>query len=334
MGIEVERLDSTADIDWDSRVAESPMASVFHRAGVLDVLANHSGSTLHPLVGYKGQEIVGLFPLFEIRKGPVSTVFSPPPRLGIPNLGPVLTNYEKLKRKKRDRRNKRFVEGCLDWLDSRIGPKYVHIEATSEYQDLRPFQWASYDVTPRYTYYVHLEDDPQQVIARFKSNLRSDIRRHSDAEYEVFEGGEDAIDFTIAQVRERFEQQGKKYAVTADYVTDLYYTLPDGFLRPYIGAVNDKWQGGILVPGFDDRMLFWQGGSKPDVALPINDLIHWQIIRDGIARGFETYDLTGANTHRIAEYKAKFNPDLSTYFEVEHGTRTMNAVSEVYRKLR
>lgn len=334
MAIEVERPETAGAVDWDSLVDRSPMGSVFHRTDVLDVLADHSGGTLHPLVGYKGQEVVGVFPVFELRKGPVSTAFSPPPRLGVPGLGPVLTNHQKLKRKKLDRRTKEFVEGCLDWLDRTVDPKYTHVETTPGFRDARPFTWADYEVTPRYTYELDLTDGAEAVLEGFKRNLRSRIRRHEDADYEVFVGGADAIEFIVDQVRARFEEQGKTYAIEPGYVKDLARALPDELFRPYIGSVDGQWHGGVVVPGAGEELFFWQGGGKPDAPLPINDLVHWRVITDAIDRGFETYNLTGANTHRIAEYKAKFNPDLSPYYEVEDGTRSMNVVSEVYRRLR
>jgi len=334
MSIDVERVADRGSVDWDDHVAGSEMGTVFHRSAVLDVLETHADATVHSLVGYKGQEVVGLFPIFELRKGPVSTVFSPPPRHGVPSLGPVSTNYRKLKRKKRDRRNKRFVDGCLDWLADEIDPKYTHVETVPAYDDVRPFQWAGYEASPRFTYELDLTRGREAVFEGFKGNLRSHIRRHEDEDYEVFEGGVDAIDFILEQVRARFEAQDKSYEITTGYVADLYEALPDGQLRPYIGSYDGEWLGGVIVPSLEDRMFYWQGGGKPDAPVPINDLIHWRVIRDGIDRGVETYDLTGANTHRISEYKAKFNPNLVPYYEIEQGTRTMNVASDIYRKLR
>lgn len=332
MSIDVERVTDRSSVDWDDHVERSGMGTVFHCSAALDVFEAHADATVHSLVGYKGQEVVGLFPVFELRKGPVSTVFSPPPRLGIPALGPVSTNYRKLKRKKRDLRNKRFVDGCLDWLGDEIGPRYTHVETMPPYDDVRPFKWAEYDVSPRFTYELDLTPGKEAVFEGFKGNLRSHIRRHED--YEVFEGGVDAIEFILEQVRARFEAQDKSYEITTDYVADLYEALPDGQLRPYIGSYDGEWLGGVIVPSLDDRMFYWQGGGKPDASVPINDLIHWYVIQDGIDRGVETYDLTGANTYRISKYKAKFNPDLAPYYEIEHGTRTMNVASDIYRKLR
>jgi len=334
VSIDVERADESELEKWDDYVSRSPMGTLFHTDAVLTVLAEHSGATLHRLIGKKGQEVRGVLPLFEIRKGPVKTLFSPSPQLGVPNLGPVLVNHEKLKQRKRERTNRRFVENSLEWVADEIDPKFVRLETVTDYVDTRPFQWNEFDVTPRHTYELDLSGGKEAMLSNFKSNLRSDIRRHEDADYRVYEGDEDAIRFIIRQVRNRYEEQGKTYGIQPEYVIDLYRALPEGSVRPYVGEANGERLGGIIVLEYGSRCYYWQGGGKPDVPIPINDLIHWRIIRDAFDRDVETYDLTGANTRRISRYKSKFNPDLVPYYALERGTRTMNIVSDVYRKLR
>ena len=334
MSIDVERADKSDLEKWDDYVSRSSMGTLFHTDPVLAILEEQSGARLHRLVGKKGQEVRGLLPLFEIRKGPVRTLFSPPPQLGVPNLGPILVNHEKLKQRKRERTNRRFVENALEWVEDEIDPKFVRIESVTGYDDTRPFLWNDFDVTPRHTYELDLSGGEQQVFDSFKGNLRSDIRRHEDVDYRIREGGEDAIRFTLQQVRNRYEEQGKEYDIHPEYVLDLYRRLPDGAVRPYVGSVDGERLGGIMVLEYGSQCYYWQGGGKPDASIPINDLIQWRIITDAIDRGIETYDLTGANTQRISRYKSKFNPDLVPYYALERGTRTMNIASEVYRKLK
>lgn len=74
------------------------------------VIEDHSGGTLHPHAGFKSQEPVGLFPVFELAKGPASLTFSPPD-LKITNLGPIQLNYRKQKQRCRERTNRRFIRG-------------------------------------------------------------------------------------------------------------------------------------------------------------------------------------------------------------------------------
>jgi hypothetical protein len=320
------------DGTWNDHVERSPMATLFHRYEVLDLLASHTDARLHRLVGHKGDEIIGLFPLFEYRKGPVTALFSPPPKLAVPNLGPSLANYQKLKQHKYEHTNGEFVRRCLEWADAEFDPQYVHFETPVGYDDPRPFVWDGFDVEPRFTYTLDVSGGPDAVMQNFKQSRRKDIKRHLDADYRIREGGVEAIEFVLDEVDARYDEQGKTFGVDPEYVVDLYETLPEGTVRPYVADVDGAWRSGVVTLEHGDRVMWWFGAGKPDVDLPLTDLLHWRIITDAIDRGVTTCDLVGANTERIVNFKSKYNPDLAPYYEIERGTRMMNLASDLYRR--
>ena len=330
-GIEVSAAD---DDEWDRYVERSPHADPFHRRAALDVQAAHADAEVHPLVGRKGQEVVGVFPVFTLTKGGVTAAFSPPPNLWVQYLGPALLNFEKLKSRKAERRNRRFVEGCLDWLDRRFSPKYTHVRTVSGYDDVRPFDWRAFDVTPRHTYVVDLTPGRDEVLMNFSGDARNNVRNADERRYEVREGGVDTVERIVSQVRRRHEEQDATYLVTPDFVADLYRNLSDGVVRPYACTVDGEFAGGIVVVDDGTTVYRWQGGVKTDADLPVNDLLDWRVMRDAIDRGRERYDLVGANNRRICGYKAKFGPELEQYHSLEAGTRTMTLLSKVYRRIR
>lgn len=336
LGITVKRVtdDELSAAEWDDAIERSPHGTVFHRSSLLAVLATHSGGTLHRLAAFKGQELRGLFPVFELSRGPVTTGFSPPPQLGVPYLGPVLVNGGKLKRRKYERTNRALVEGTLDWLRDERSPSYIHVETGPAYGDIRPFAWNEFDVRPRYTYVVDLTPDIETIEQSFSQSLRRYTARRGETEFEIEEGGEAEIKFVYEQTRARYEAQGKAYDVPLDYLLDQYRQLPAGTFRPYVATHDGDRVTGILVLQGGETVYFGEGGGKPDVDLPVNDQLHWVIMTEAKKRGLATYDLQGANTPRICDYKAKFNPELAPYFEAEWGTRTMRVVSDLYRRLR
>lgn len=333
-GIEVRRADSNDVEKWNRYVERSPQGNPFHEYEALQVMAKHSDSTLHPLVGFKGQEPVGIFPAFEISKGPVSTAFSPPPGLLASYLGPALLNVEKLKQRKAERRHKRFVDGCLEWLEAELDPKYVHLRTDPRYGDLRPLVWQGFEATPKYTYAVDLSLGADELLKRFSSDARSNIRNAEDADYTVEVGGYTEIKEILSQIRSRYEAQEKHYPVTSSFVCDLYEAVPEGHVRPYTMFADGEPLGGMIALEAGDTVYRWQGGAKHGADLPVNDIVDWHIITDAIDRGLTTYDLVGANQERLCGYKAKFSPTLRTYYELERGTRSMNLVSNIYKRLR
>ncbi len=330
-GIRIER---TNDLDrWNDLVERSPQGSVFHRLEALEVQADHTGATFHPLMGYKGQEPVGLFPVFTISKGGMTTAFSPPPNLWLPHLGPALLNMEKLKRRKAERRHRRFIDGCLDWLDREFAPKYVHVRTGANYTDVRPFEWNEFEIQPRHSYEVDLTLGEEDVLASFSGDARSNTRTDEDR-YDIRVGGPEAIRRIIGQVKERHDEQGEPYSLSPQFVVNLHRRMPEGAVRPYVCDVDGEFAGGMIALADDERVYRWQGGAKHNRDVPINDLVDWAIMRDAMDEGIERYDLVGANERRLCSYKAKFNPELVRYHSLERGTRMMNLLTDVYKRFR
>jgi len=60
----------------------------------------------------------------------------------------------------------------------------------------------------------------------------------------------------------------------------------------------------------------------------------WWYITNAVDRGIESYDLAGANNPRLSRYKAKFAPDLATYYRTERGSWPTMAATKLYGKFR
>lgn len=320
--------------EWNDLVETSTQATPFHRAGSLEVIADHSGATLHRYAGFKGQEAVGIFPVFEITKGPVSTVFSPPPDLKINYLGPALLNYEKQKRRRQEKTNRRFIQGCLDDIEASIDPKFTHFRTSFRYTDARPFIWNDFEPKTRYTYVVDLTPEEEEIIMSFSSDARSNIRNTDEASYEMSRGGEAEIRQTIDRLQDRHAEQGVTFKVTPELVIDLYRRLPDDIFTLYTCTVDGEFAGGHITLEEDNIIYGWQSWGDMNLDVPVNDLLEWEIMTSARERGIEWYDLVGANNKRISTYKAKYSPELRTFQSIEKGTPTMKLVSEIYKRVR
>jgi|GEM_PF-80254 len=328
-GIRVRPADEDDRESWDDWVERSPQGAVFHRLDALDVQAEYSGTTLVPLVGYKGQEPVGVFPVFAGSKAGVSAAFSPAPGLWIAGLGPALLHFEKLKRRRAEKRHRRFVGAALAWIDAAVDPKYVHVSAVPGYPDSRPFEWQGFSVKPRHTYVVDLARDPETLLDSFSSDARRNVDTDRD-DYEIAVEGADAVARIVGQVRERYEQQGETFTLPTEAAVDLYRRLPEGVVRPYVCRIDGEFAGGMVALAGGDTIHRWQGGAKHDYDLPVNDLLDWRIIREGSEDGFRRYDMEGANEQRLCDYKAKFAPDVVPYYQMERGHPGVRLGSKLY----
>ncbi|MFC6767448.1 lipid II:glycine glycyltransferase FemX [Natrinema soli] len=336
MSVEIRTLDpQTDDDEWNRYVERSDGSNPFFRTEALRLQAEYTGTTPYLLAGFKGQESVGIFPVFEYTKGPITGAFSPAPHSWTSYLGPALLNVDKLKQRKADRRIKRFIEGCLEWIDDELSPLYSKF-VTAKFDDIRPFVWNEYDVEPGHTYVVDLEGTEAELLGRFSSDARSNIRNADEDSYAIEEGDSDDVERIVEKVRERYENQGQPFRLQPDFARSLYEQLPDGAIRPYVCRVDGQFLGGILVVESNRTRYRWQGGVKPDadVDIAINDLLDWHVMRDGRREGIEEYDLVGAGVPSINRYKAKFNPRLETHYEITSGSFGVDLLVDQYQKHR
>jgi len=332
MAVDITRLHDSAA--WNNLVEQSSQATPFHRAECLELLADHTGSELYPFVGYKGQEPVGIFPIFELSKGPVSAVFSPPPNRKISYLGPALLNHAKQKQRRREKTNQRFVRGCLAEIEAELDPKYTHLRTSTLYPDTRPFIWDGFEPTTRYTYVVDLSASDDELLAAFSSDARSNITTTDDTAYTITEGDESNISRTISNLQDRHAEQGVSFKLSPSFVVDLWQQLPDESCRIYSCRADGEFVGGHITVEAGETIYGWQSWGSRETDIPVNDLLDWEIITSASDRGRTQYDLVGANNERISKYKAKFAPELRTYQSLESGTPAMNLVSELYKKIR
>ncbi|WP_418280299.1 GNAT family N-acetyltransferase [Halorubrum sp. DTA98] len=331
MSVDVDRIDDAGA--WDALVDRSATTTPFHRYDSLDVIAEYTDCELHPLVGYVGQEPAGLFPVFERRFGPMSAVFSPPPDEKVPYLGPAVFADPNMKRRKRERRHRRFVESALTYVDEEIGPRFINVRTGVGYDDPRPFLWNGFSSTPRYTYYVDLTCGPEEVLSRASSDLRSNVHNTDDDAFEITTGGRAGMEQVLENVRRRHEEQGISYDVSPGLIRDLSRRVPDAFTS-YLCTVDDVFVGGTIVAVDDDTVYRWQTVARFDAPVPVQDLLDWHVISEASADGLETYDLVGANDRRLSEYKAKFAPEVEPYYRLQRSGITMGTIASLYARLR
>ncbi|MFB6188269.1 MAG: GNAT family N-acetyltransferase [Halapricum sp.] len=314
---------------------------VFHTPEALSVLDAHSSGELTLLGGFKGQSTVALLPVF-VRSGPIGQVVtSPPPVMGVPRLGPlVMPNSPK--RSKREKVTRRFVEGVMEHLDATGSLSIVRIQCPLGFDDPRPFAWNQFDVETSFTYVLDVEDDLETVLGSFNKSLRREFRHANTTDLSVIQGDVDMAKRIVSQVQTRYEEHDDLGKIEWPYARDLLQELGD---RSRIYVVRDpdgQFLSGIVALYSNDTVYFWQGGVAQSYeqrledgstrTISVNALLHRTIIEDVLTdpelADIDKYDLVGANTQRLCEYKSKFGPRLEPYYVIESsGIGTMLAKS-------
>lgn len=333
---------------------------VFHLPEALDVVARHADADLELLAGFEGERPVALLPVFVQRRPVGAAITSPPPGMGIPRLGPILMPPTPDPRE-RERVNREFTRAVLqqlgpgrrhdsrsagaetgtgqilDRLDVDAPLTLFRMECNPNYRDPRPYSWKDLDVEPGFTYLLDLRNrTAEDVLASFSRSLRREIRDGEDLDLTVETEGLAGAREVFRATASRFAEQDEVFGPSWSYVRDLFEAL-DEKARAYVARDADgEYLSGVTVLYSNDRAYFWQGGAKTiHEGTAINSLIHWRLIEDlfedSPVESITHYDLMGANTERLSQYKAKFGGDLVPYYVVESSGAAMSVAKQAYR---
>jgi hypothetical protein len=332
------RLEELSLGEWE-RALPSTGFEVFHTPSALSTLADHVPGSLRLFGGFKGDQPVGLLPVFVRNRSVGRAALSPPPSRSVPRLGP-LTMPTSPKRRKRERVNRRFTEAVLDELDVDSSRALFRVTCPLSYEDPRPYVWSDLDVSNRFTYVLEtVNRTPDEVLSSFSKSLRREIRDAREADVTVTPvSPEEGAEAVFEDTKSRYEEQDRSFGLTWSYVDDLTKSLrEDRRCRVYLARDDDgEYLSGITVLYSNDVAYFWQGGTRTDHdGVAVNSLLHWRIIRDLVEspprESVTGYDLMGANTERLCRYKAKFGADLRPYYLVESAGSGMDVAKRAYR---
>jgi len=301
---------------WDSFLSSCSYASIFHKWDWLALMEKHSSSKLYSLVSFKGDEPVALIPFFLQKKGFLRLVFSPPPELGIPKLGPVFLS-QGLKQSKFEGIQLSVYDEVLSFLSSELRPNYFQLNALPDINDIRPFKWAGFSVEPMYTYLITLTVGADPIWAGFKKELRKNVSNAKEKGVSVRQGSRDDFDYVLTSNADRYLEQGIFHSSSSTYFQDVFKAFHPDSMQVFVAELNGERIGGLITVSSKDTVSAWIGATKTEMqGIYPNDVLQWESIKWACEKGFKTYEIIGANTPRICRFKAKYNPAPALYYSI------------------
>jgi hypothetical protein len=302
---------------WDRIVDSSPQGTLFHSWKWLRIAEKHTRTRLYPLMGIKGETVIGILPVFHMKKFGLSSVFSPPPSTAIPYLGPVIDNYGNYKQSKKESMDKNFQRSADYFIQNQLDCGFTSMALTINH-DPRPYKWSNYELVPVFDYHIDIGSDISSIWQNMDANLKGHIKRTEKSGIIIESGSKnDLVDIYNSLVR-RYREQKKSVTVSKEYLLDLYDTFSTDHMNIFAAKQQGETVGGISTLSYKDRVLYWIGGAKQEISHNSpNDLAQWEAIRYANLKGYKIYEEIGAGTERLAEFKAKYNPKLVSRFSVK-----------------
>ena len=302
--------------EWNRLVDESTHATLFHTWKFLKIVEKHAKNKLYPLIGTKGTNPIGLYPLFYKKKTLVRMVFSPPPHCAVPYLGPLILNYNKLKQSKKEFHFIEFQRKVDEFISSELRANYISISTPLNLLDSRPLKWASYKVEPSYSYQLDLNKGLDIVWSQLKKKLRQNIKKEQKKGIVIQEGSKKELEIIYNSLIERYEEQDRMVTVPKRYLLELYDFFYPSNMKILVAEYEDENIGGLIDLYYKEKACSWIGNAKPKKGnVNATDLIQWEAINKAYKEGCRYYEEMGAHTERLCKYKSKYNPDLLVYYK-------------------
>jgi hypothetical protein len=323
-------------IEWDALLKRCPQSTLFHTWDYLKITERHTKTRLYPMIGMRGTDPAGLYPVFIGKKALSNLAFSPPPGAGLLYLGPLILDYDDLKQNKKESTYTDLQREMDSFLFKDLKARYARIRSSPGIIDARPFKWNGYAVEPLYTYIADLGPGIDALWAGLNSQVRKDIRKTEKEGVHVKEGGRNELGLICESVQRRFREQGLRSNIPKEYLFDLFDRFHPANLKIFTVNKGDELIGGQITLYYKDKAMLWMGVPKTEnKGIYPNDLLQWEMMKSAHAQGLRYYELMCAGDDiRLRHFKSKFNPEPSLWYSAErYPAPAYKAAESIFRTM-
>ena len=328
-------IDNNEYKEWDKFIDSSDGGTIFHKTLWLKAAKEETKTNLIRIIAYYNKDIYLALPIFIKKIMGVKFGFSPPRRCLIPCMGIVLAN-EIAKQEILEKKYFKIMDKINKFIKKELKTDYINIVNSVEIEDMRPFTWAKYKITPLYTYYININRDENEIFRNFNPKTRNVIHRASKYnDLQINNGDRNSYLRIIQNVRKRYDEQGLLLPGSDKYFEKLYDELYQKNQIIIKEARNsDHSVTGFVILKYKNKIHHWIGGTTPKGNYSgINELIQWIIIKENNNKYTDYYDLIGANTPHLCRYKRKYGVTLKQYFKVEKGNIKGNLIKRIHTEI-
>jgi hypothetical protein len=297
---------------WDNFVRESPQGCFFHTTPWINILSRHFKRPFKIFLLHWNDQPAGGCLVFEHRRFG-QTIITPVPLY--PYSAPLFYLPVDEKGQKTIANNMLLTSALLEFLNNRY--RIWILDSSYLFTDMRAFQWAGCEVTPRYTYLLELKES-HLLEEGYSPSLRKKIRQARERQPEVRES-RDPQEF-IRQYLASYRRHGIKALLSEEKLNRL---LPDLLSLPevklfYLYFQETAAASRIIV--VDQNTIYdLMAGSTDETGLGSAYLVSH--IFEQYADQEYKFDFLGADQFQIEQFKRSFGGHLVHGFRVARPVR-------------
>lgn len=317
--IHLELLNERLDKRWDDVVAGFDEGTIFHSRAWMQVIERCKGAKALPVGIFDGADLVGVFPMFQSRRGLLTVLASPLGSVGYG--GPLIhTSMHDA------------VFRAFERLQTQLKADYV---------DIRAFVLPRQSVMAEHEYVVdelktivlELERTPEELWANLKGECRTAVRKARKNNVEIIEATDTSfLDIYYPMLEDTYSKSNRPPPRSKrDYriVWDVLH--PRNQIKVLLAKHDGRIIAGAMFLRFCDKVYYWDGAAfRKYYKYNANNLLHWTLIEWGATSGLTRYDMLGANIPSIARFKKSFGGDVRPY---AHAYKETTLRAQVGRRL-
>lgn len=310
---------------WEALLERFADYTIFHTGPWLSIVQASHGVKPVCAMAEQGGECIGVWPYLEKRKGPFRAIGSPLPGWSTAYMGPLIAEHVD-------------VHATIKaFLDHSLFRRYAYFACRTLVHrhdvDLAPF---GFDLLTKFeTYWIELDRSEEELWDGLKSECRSRVRKAEKLGVEVRRETDGAfLDDFWKMSEETFAKSHIQPTHTREFCVQTWRRLaPLNRVHVLSAFVEGRRAATLMLPFDTHTMYYWGGASFQEFReIPVNNLLHWQAIKDAKAMGLVRYDFVSSEGGP-GRFKKTFGPkpvDLARHWE-RSPSRLMKALKNRYQ---
>lgn len=286
--------------EWDGLLRAFADRTIFHTRAWMEIIQAAHGVRPVFAKAVRDGKCIAIWPCLEMRKGPFRVLGSPLPGWSTAYMGPLFADDADI------------AATLQAFFDHKLFRRYAYFACRTMVHrhevDLAAFGFNL--LTNFETYWIDLLQSEETLWSNLKSECRSRVRKAEKEGVEIRREETDAfIDDFWKMSLETFAKSNIQPTHTREFCVEVWRKLkPLSRVHVLSAFVAGRRAAILMLPHDESTMHYWGGASYQEFReIPVNNLLHWQAIKDARGLGLRCYDFVSSEGGP-GRFKKTFGP--------------------------
>jgi lipid II:glycine glycyltransferase (peptidoglycan interpeptide bridge formation enzyme) len=315
---------------WDDYVTPHPDGSVFQSTAFLKAISEPVKREFKVLCLFKDSKIIGGFAFGSIKKPGFNII---PVPYECPVFHPLITPRESKYVSKKES----YYNATLTLLLQQLKKEYdaFRFVFPPNIKDLRPYRANGLKLEVNYTYLSNIKETDLKN-PDFDPSTKRQIAKAVKHNYTIGKGlSDENLDAFYSLVQQTYKRQGRVLKTDKKAYSKLLSDLSDKhWMELFVLRFDNKPAAAFAITTFNQTAQYWISSSDSDLSkLGAPSALLVEVMAWLKTLNIKTFDLVGANTQSVSNFKSGFNFELDYSNTASYNTFSYTLAYWLKRKL-